>query len=760
MTVVVAHSTAADGTFSATGAAAWDANHTLTGVGTMAEQNANNVAITGGTINGATVGATTAAAITGTTITASTAYKGTNYDANTSAGGDLRTNGGTACLQWGAGGGTNVTINAAINMNGANAHIEMSPTGTGHVTINPTAVGDMDNMVIGATTPKAITGTTITATTFSGAGTSLTGTASGLTAGNVTTNANLTGAVTSVGNATTMNSALDSLTDVVIATPVVDQILKYNGSDWVNGSPNSISGGSGIEYFNCSPTITATSASNALPILSLATSPVTSAEQTTSTATINGTVAASAWLSGALGRTTIDAGIWNYTVYASVNTISGVNTTVSRQMYAALPFVTGTVTTTGTGTSRTATASAGTPFATTEIVASATNTLASYLQTPQGLYQITARTSDTVVTISTLTTYVNEAAVAGTVWKLLFAGGQSANLTTAILQYNITAVQPAFTVSLLTKLGAITFATSTGVRTVTTTYNGTLRNTHIASPLAVLHNQLGGLQGGAADEQYHSTLAEYTGSGTGNFVRATSPTLVTPALGTPSALVGTNITGTATAFTASNVTTNANLTGPITSVGNATSIASQTGTGTKFVVDTSPTLVTPTATTTIGVGAATPSASGAGITFPATQSASTDANTLDDYEEGTWTIGISFGGASVGITSSASAGTYTRIGNVVTVRGYYIMTNKGSSTGTARITGLPFTAAAPASTYSGVTFGFFGNISFSGQLTSYVNVGATTCDLVNTTLLGVNSAVTNTNFANNSTFIMELTYAV
>lgn len=44
---------------------------------------------------------------------------------------------------------------------------------------------------------------------------------------------------------------------------------------------------------------------------------------------------------------------------------------------------------------------------------------------------------------------------------------------------------------------------------------------------------------------------------------------------------------------ASTVTTNANLTGVITSVGNATSIASQTGTGTKFVVDTSPTLITP-----------------------------------------------------------------------------------------------------------------------------------------------------------------------
>jgi len=53
------------------------------------------------------------------------------------------------------------------------------------------------------------------------------------------------------------------------------------------------------------------------------------------------------------------------------------------------------------------------------------------------------------------------------------------------------------------------------------------------------------------------------------------------------------VTGSGTGSFAATVVTNANLTGPITSVGNATSIASQTGTGTKFVVDTSPTLVTP-----------------------------------------------------------------------------------------------------------------------------------------------------------------------
>ena len=75
-----------------------------------------------------------------------------------------------------------------------------------------------------------------------------------------------------------------------------------------------------------------------------------------------------------------------------------------------------------------------------------------------------------------------------------------------------------------------------------------------------------------------TTSAELAGvisdeTGTGSLVFASSPTLVTPDLGTPSALVGTNITGTAAGLTAGNVTTNANLTGDVTSVGNATSIA-------------------------------------------------------------------------------------------------------------------------------------------------------------------------------------------
>lgn len=72
---------------------------------------------------------------------------------------------------------------------------------------------------------------------------------------------------------------------------------------------------------------------------------------------------------------------------------------------------------------------------------------------------------------------------------------------------------------------------------------------------------------------WYVTNGDQLGStGSGNTVLATSPTLTTPALGTPSALVGTNITGTGASFTAGNVTTNANLTGDVTSSGNATTI--------------------------------------------------------------------------------------------------------------------------------------------------------------------------------------------
>jgi hypothetical protein len=88
----------------------------------------------------------------------------------------------------------------------------------------------------------------------------------------------------------------------------------------------------------------------------------------------------------------------------------------------------------------------------------------------------------------------------------------------------------------------------------------------------------------------------------------------------------------------------------------------------------------------LGVGNATPSTSGAGITFPATQSASSDANTLDDYEEGTWTATVSAG-------SIASQNcTYTKIGRAVFLCGE-ITYGVGTTTEDPSFSGLPFTSA-------------------------------------------------------------------
>lgn len=78
------------------------------------------------------------------------------------------------------------------------------------------------------------------------------------------------------------------------------------------------------------------------------------------------------------------------------------------------------------------------------------------------------------------------------------------------------------------------------------------------------------------------------------------------------------------------------------------------------------------------------------IEFPATQVPSSDANTLDDYEEGTFTPTLAFGGASVSVVYTTQTGVYTKIGNLVFFNIALAISNNGSSTGDATIGTLPF----------------------------------------------------------------------
>jgi hypothetical protein len=102
----------------------------------------------------------------------------------------------------------------------------------------------------------------------------------------------------------------------------------------------------------------------------------------------------------------------------------------------------------------------------------------------------------------------------------------------------------------------------------------------------------------------------------------------------------------------------------------------------------------------VGIGVTAPAcildisgASGGQIKFPATQNASTDANTLDDYEEGTFTPSLTASSGSLGYGGN-QYGKYTRIGNTVICNFWIQWTTNSSLSGAQTLmSGLPFNSA-------------------------------------------------------------------
>ena len=137
--------------------------------------------------------------------------------------------------------------------------------------------------------------------------------------------------------------------------------------------------------------------------------------------------------------------------------------------------------------------------------------------------------------------------------------------------------------------------------------------------------------------------------------------------------------------------------------------------------------------TTLALEGAT-SAAGTGIAFPATQLASSNANTLDDYEEGTWTPAD---GSGAGLSFSSASGTYTKVGRLVTAAfsAVYPATANASA---AKISGLPFSSGT-GNLSSGFTLTYttsaslFTGITATTTLNFYSTAGAT---VANSTLGG------------------------
>jgi hypothetical protein len=120
----------------------------------------------------------------------------------------------------------------------------------------------------------------------------------------------------------------------------------------------------------------------------------------------------------------------------------------------------------------------------------------------------------------------------------------------------------------------------------------------------------------------------------------------------------------------------------------------------------------PATSGTVVVTGTTPSLNG--IAFPATQSASADANTLDDYEEGTFTPTLIDNSSNQPTSYGARLGTYTKIGNQVTIQVYLAITTMGGTiSGAVSIGNMPFTSSSTTNNYQSAWCGYWATMNSS-----------------------------------------------
>lgn len=148
-----------------------------------------------------------------------------------------------------------------------------------------------------------------------------------------------------------------------------------------------------------------------------------------------------------------------------------------------------------------------------------------------------------------------------------------------------------------------------------------------------------------------------------------------------------------------------------------------------------------------------PSVAAKGVDFTAnTPAAGMTSQLLNWYEEGTWTPVLRFGGGTTGITYTTQQGRYTRVGRTVTIRFEITLSSKGSSTGEADITGLPFAAA---------NLNAMSVYLYSNFLLTY-KVGIAYCNgsTINEIAANGTAAFTDVQFTNTSRFWATCTYQV
>jgi len=452
--------------------------------------------------NAGAFGGITGATTDGTITTFSSGnLKASDVTASGSGGIALKNSGGTSIISIGSGGGTNATIAAPTNIGSNSADYIQIAGNTGSTT--QTATGSSTDININLI-PKG------------------------------------TGRLQEGGiNVLNTNSVLDDLSNVQVSTPNTNDHLAWNGSAWIPVPTTQVVGSASVFYLDNTLAVADNKSLSITPSAYAETTNTASAD-----ADINGGVAfLERFVSGSLGRTTIPAGVWDFSTFAKVSAVTGANfieTRVNKRVEQ-----TGmTATFTGAGATRTLTVTGGTPFVAGD-VGDGTELTATLVETPNQTCWISGFTSSSQVTVTlTDSGYVNESGVSlSALYYLLFRSTSSDIASTGVAEVSYNTTQPEFTgLNAIDRIVVAYFGrtTSATARNFTLYHGGSENYSHFHSPLTTQHNDLAGLNNG---DFKHLTSAEYTGTGTGNFVRATSPVLTTPNLGTPSALTLTNATG-------------------------------------------------------------------------------------------------------------------------------------------------------------------------------------------------------------------------
>jgi len=231
-------------------------------------------------------------------------------------------------------------------------------------------------------------------------------------------------------NGATFDLGISALNDVTITSPTVNQVLEWNGSQWVNGSGAAINAGPGVIYF-----LTDTSAGFGTYEYMSKTPDVGTVEIEDNVLVNNNTVLIHEYISDvAINKTTIDAGIWEFNFFGYVDTLDA------------------------------------------SFIADV------YKRTAGGLETLLFSTETALVT-----------------WN-------SADISTSVV------TQPKFSCNTTDKLvvkisGKTTNASNVNLKLI---HSGADHYSHLHTPLVLAHNDLAGLQGGAANEYYHLSSAVNT----------------------------------------------------------------------------------------------------------------------------------------------------------------------------------------------------------------------------------------------------------